>query len=547
MAARYRSFTALWLGGAGDLVQRHEYGRQGLWYGQSQSGLDYPLVAPSEDVRYLFADVYLSYTDTTAPDSQFLLPFRIHWVSGFGGGSGAAENPDDPVPAHARDIIIVDANNTTVFDSTILGMQYESRDWTPWLRITRWETPDGAVCSTIHYTAWGLTDTPTPREYSQYLFPTAATLQEQAIYRLPKRVTAITAILDSITEKGITLTGGYNMGLTVTAEAAVGGGRRVTGITFDATPGAGIGLYPDCTPEDIAISTINTVAPTKTGHFFLAADGCYYARQPMRLLSESPRTLLPEIMLTPGSENELALPDTDAGHTTAADGWPASLQYTHLQLGNDCGACCDCADYVEVAEYIQTQHARYKQIGNTLSTSRYQYHDNRSQWLAAKECLQQSPVRVVVRAQQCPYADIGVQICNQTDVCMTDIVVSVSLATTPPGGSAAIVPGYTFITGPTVENGIQRVTTKRGFIESVADTYTTVVEQLTPGGSSIVRFRVAVSSCGGADIFDTGYQLRAEATATANGTVINSTPATDSDILNCPPVVTVPTPQCFRC
>lgn len=547
MAARYRSFTALWLGGAGDLVVRHEYGRQGIWYDQPQSGNAYPLVTPSADIRYLLADASLSYTDPTAPDSSFELPFRISWLYGFGTEDSVSPDPDTPAPSHAYDVIIVDANDTVVFDSTASGVLYESREWTAWLRITRWERPDGAVCSIVHHTAWGLTDSPPVQAYPRYFFPDAAVLQEQTVYRLPRRAQSLTAILDTITAKNVTLSGGYNMGLTVTTTAAAVGGRRVTGITFDAIPGAGSGVYVDCAPVDTPVRTINAVQPTKTGHFFINAAGCYYARRPMRLLTTSPRRLLPETELAPGNAVEVDLPDDAAGQTTAAAGWPTASEYAHLQLGNDCGACCDCEDYAAVAEYIQEQHARYAKIGRSLSDSRDQYHKNRDQWLAAKECLQQLPVRVVVQAQQCPYVDIGVQVCNQTDTCMTDIAVAVDVTTIPAGGVISVVPGFTYITGPTVEAGIQRVTTKRGAIELADNQLTTVIEQLTPGGSSAVRLRLSVAGCGGADIIDTGYQVRASVVAAVNGVPLNTTPVADSDILNCPPVVTIPAPQCIRC
>lgn len=547
MAARYRSFTALWLGGAGDLVARHVYGRQGIWYSQSQSGQDYPLTTPSEDVRYLLADVSLSYSDPATPDSSFALPFRVQWLYGFGDGTTPDSGPVTPVPTHVADIRIVDATGAAVFDSTTDGTQFSARDWTAWLRITRWERPDGAVCSVVHHTAWGLTDTPTPKVYPKYFFPVDAVLQEQTVYRLPRRVRAITAILDTLTAKNVTLAGGYNMGLTVNTTTAAAGGRRITGITFDAVPGAGSGVYVDCSPADNPVRTINAIPPTATGHFFINAAGCYYARHPMRILSESPRQLLPETALTPGNEVEIDLPDDLAGQTVAAAGWPATTEYAHLELGNDCGACCDCEDYIAVATYIQEQHARYASIGRSLSASRDQYHTNREQWLAARECLQQLPVRVVVQAQQCPYVDIGVQVCNQTAVCMTDIAITIDITTIPAGGVVAVVPGFTYITGPTVEAGIQRVTTKRGAIEIVDNQLTTVIEQLTPGGSSTARLRLSVAGCGGADILDTGYQVRAAVTAAVNGVPINTIPATDSDILNCPPVVTIPAPQCIRC
>lgn len=561
----------MWLGGAGDLpveITEHVYGRQGIWYGQSQSGLDYPLVAPSEDVRYLLADMYLSYEDPSDYNGEaaFTPPFSIYWLYGFGedaaevipdSGSNSSSSASDssssnsdaeslPVPTHSRDIIIRDANGRDVFNSTAPETTQEARDWTPWLAITSWGKENGDTCSIVHYTAWSPGDTPAQRSYPEYFFPEAATLQELTSYRMPKRVRSITALLSSIAKKGLSFGGGYNMELTLETDTPVSGGRLVSGILFNATPGGGDGTYPDCNPSTVGISTINTVPPSTAGQFFLNATGCYYVRQPVRVLTTTPRTVLPEVRLSPGATIEDDLPDVDAGTTTDAAGWPANEQYAHLQIGNDCGACCDCDDYVAVAEYITQQHARYSQMGQLLSSTRDLYHANRTRWIDTKECLQQLPVRIAVQAQRCPYVDIGVQVCNQTDACMVDISVVVTIATLPTGGVAELQQGFTYITQPVVIDNIQRVITQRGAIYVAGDTFSTVIGQLHPAGSAIVRFRLGLSDCG-QPVTGIGYQVMAAATAYINGQPINATPVTASDVLNCPPLVTIPAEQCINC
>ena len=97
-------------------------GRRGIGVNQPQSGLDYPLVNPSEDARYLLADVYLAYDDPGAYNSTITPsqhPLRIKWL--YGVGCSASSAPAwAPAPTHAADIVIVDAQDNVVFDSTKL-------------------------------------------------------------------------------------------------------------------------------------------------------------------------------------------------------------------------------------------------------------------------------------------------------------------------------------------------------------------------------------------------------------------------------------------
>lgn len=92
-------------------------GRRGIGVNQPQSGLDYPLIAPSADIQYLLADFYLAYEDTA---QEFVHPLRVKWLYGVGCAPNTAPSWA-PTPTHAADILIVDATNRTVFNSTTLG------------------------------------------------------------------------------------------------------------------------------------------------------------------------------------------------------------------------------------------------------------------------------------------------------------------------------------------------------------------------------------------------------------------------------------------
>ena len=90
--------------------------RQPIGVNQPPSGgTNYPFVRPSEDIQYLLGDVYLSYPDDSY---TYEYPLRIEWLYGF--GTAPVTPPAGyPTPTHTHDVIIKDANDVTVFDSTL--------------------------------------------------------------------------------------------------------------------------------------------------------------------------------------------------------------------------------------------------------------------------------------------------------------------------------------------------------------------------------------------------------------------------------------------
>jgi hypothetical protein len=132
------------------------FGRKGIGVTQPISGTDFPLVEPSEDVRYLLADFQLDYPDPADYDSAveaFKPPFRLAWMYGFGcdpstipansssslSESLGSESTDEfpPIPTHGIDIVVFDDDGRTVFDSTT-AEDFTARDWGPRLRIYNW-------------------------------------------------------------------------------------------------------------------------------------------------------------------------------------------------------------------------------------------------------------------------------------------------------------------------------------------------------------------------------------------------------------------------
>lgn len=509
----------------------HVRGRQGIGVSQPQAGIDYPLVRPTEDVRYLIADLYLSFdqpSDYDARIAPFELPFRIHWLGGFG-----CVPPDFPIPGfdsslssyssvcssiassmssnssmelleclpiqkHPHDIIIVDANGRTVFDSTDADITHEARDWGDRLRVVTWRHPTDATLSLVYHTAWNPNDFPEPRNYPSYFFPEGATLDERSIEKLPKRLRSLTVILDNLRRTPVDFVAGYNMLLETGATSEVDGERRSTRVTFNATPGAGLGVFPGCEPEPLVIRRINGVGPTDEGDFYLSATDCYWVRQPTRVVSENPRETIPQIELPPGNVPTAGLPDPLAGTAKNLLGWPTNddPRYAHLQIGNDCDPCCDCPDYVATAQYMNRTRNAYHAIGVDFESYRDIYHENRERWLLAACCFERRPLRIRLLPQICPFLDVAIQFCNQEDECRLGLELSVTFSTSPNGGRGIEVPGYTFITGASSRPGRTSPRTERYQMSGEWPTFSAYWDVVQPGQSVNARFRLKFSDCG---------------------------------------------------
>lgn len=520
------------------------HGRQGIGVAQPRSGIDYPLVTPSDDITHLLADFYFCFDPPHYYEDvpERVPPFHIHWLYGFGcetgdypipveyGGSlsswgalctSSAQSVSSnssysyadclPVPQHAHDIIIHDANNRVVFDSTGSDITYASRSWGDRLRIVTWTHDKNATCSIVYHTAWSPNDDPPPKTYPLYFFPSHAVLDSRAIEPLPKRVKSITVVLDNMTKTAIDFSAGYNMRITKGATTFTAGTRSKTPVTFNAVAGAGLGVFPGCEPEQLWIRTINNTSPTDEGDFSMAASGCYWVRQPTRVISTNPRITAPEISLTPGSIPTIGLPAANAGTAKNLAGWPTDddPRYAHLQIGNDCGPCCDCEDYVAVANYMNSTRDRYHDIGVLTHNSLLLYHNNRQRWLNSASCMVDRALRLRLQPQICPFLDVAAQYCNHTTACQTDVELSVTLVTEPAGGSAIEVPGFTFISGVVTSTDDLTGQPERYTMDGEWPVFRAYFDTVQPGASVSVRFRLRFDNCGVAN--DAGSVSASEA------------------------------------
>lgn len=445
----------------------------GIGVVQPQSGLDYPFVAPGigidttalGDVEGLFADFYLSYDDPgyyrNVPTAKH--PLRVYWLYGFGTGAafsyGAPPIPGvaTPTPTHAADLLILDDNNRVVFNSATAN-QYSATDWGDHYTIHEWvktTKPGEAVCRAVVYK--NLHTNTTPPERPIEFHPRNAVLDARTIEKIPKRVLAMRvqngACVTPWFKEKVTFVNGFNTEIQVgtidelvtqfdinpgLGLTPIEAGRQTTEISFAAAAGTGRGQFglcaaptPDCAetrptnvcpPEDDEIisicnttngeevKAINGVTPDKNGNIFWNADGCLYVRRPAAYLNNQP-----------------------------------SRSLAQIEMGADCGPCCACPDYVDVAKYLNVVAERYRAIGERIKDVKAIHEQNIARWNLQRECRYQRPLRLFIVQQPCPCVDVVLMYCNHCDACAEDVVLTVQFGTSPSNGNARIFLDYSQI------------------------------------------------------------------------------------------------------
>lgn len=457
-------------------------GRKGIGLNQPQSGLDYPLVAPSADIQYLIADFYLAYEDL---EQEFVGPLRIKWL--YGVGCDPATAPAwAPTPTHAADIVVIDADDAVVFNSTALGSDATYRQFSTWCwglrknsaecgptydyKIYEW-IGNAAVCRVVVYQTWPEssddTDDDAARQYAIHLAPISAVVDERAVYKMPKRVNSL--ILPNVGVGGVTirrdaadLVAGLNTDM-VAADQETRGSRLTRQITLAAIPGAGTGKYIDCQESTPPIRSINGQPGPK---IVIAASDCLWAR--------TPTVLTPANTLTPQK------------YANAAT----------LQIGSNCQACCTCNDYVDLATYMNNTRDRYKLVGGDVHNALLLHSDNIARWDDQRQCRLQEPLKVCMTAQRCPYLDVVAQYCNNCEACAQDVVLNMAF-TASNGAVGEPVCGYTAITaGQASANLFQlggtwpNLTANLGNVDAGNSVSTRFRLQFEPGSPAVIAAEI---------------------------------------------------------
>jgi hypothetical protein len=470
-------------------------GRGGIGVIQPQSGLDYPLVAPSADIRYLIADFYLAYDDPgfySVDIARRKHPLRIKWL--YGVGCAPASAPEwAPTPVHAADILIVDEVDNVVFDSTALvpaggdtGYQgFQKIEWGADLVIYEWIGNNG-VCRLVAYKTWPPAFEIAPKNWPEHIAPENAVLDERAVYKLPRRLKSLKVAADNVVlgtarRASATLAAGYNMLLEVATTA--GSLQDKHTITFNADSGAGAGRYDDCADVQPPILQINGATPNEYGDFTISGPDCIWVRQPTTI------------------SGDRAVPVRAASAAT-------------LAIGSNCTPCCDCPDYVETGRYMNRVALRYAAIGEWAHKVKILHEDNINRWLAQRDCRLARPLRVQVVPQNCPFVDIVAMYCNQCQQCATDVELTVSMSAFPAlSRAASVVCGYSFLYAPGI-NG------KETRIFGDYPTFTARLPPIDVGNSAYIKFRLqffAVETEDGQPGIIPAHAVTATITATKDG------------------------------
>ena len=385
-------------------------GRQPIGINQPPGGGSlYPFVNPSDDIKYLLGDFFISFDDL---EDNVVYPLRIKWLYGFGSNS-VSPISGYPVPAHAQDIIVVDANNLVVFDSTT-ATSFKTDDWDSRLTIVEWES-DSVVCRcTFHY-EWTAADIADGNDitYDNYIEPTNSELQADTWYKMPKRVTSFVVGLNSIAKNKVIFREGYNIGLNagggvplltaalpvfVQTKTLTEGTRLSNQITLDATPGSGLGVYTGCDNITTTVKKLNGQVGNSHQNFLLDSEACIRNQRPVGVVNYVNR--------------EVAYGDFYLNPTQSA---------AALKLSNDCTCCCACEYFARTYQGLKRQWFLYRDVAQAAETARDNYAKNIDRWNIQKQIREADNIRIRISVDGNCKLRYGVALCNSSKCCLQNV------------------------------------------------------------------------------------------------------------------------------
>ena len=395
-------------------------GRQPIGVDQSPgSGTRYPFVAPSEDILHLFGDLFVALED---PHAEIVYPLRVAWLSGFGTDPTVNSRPISatgwiPTPAHSHDIVILDANDMVIFDSTT-SLRFTASDWDNRLLILEW-TSAYAVCRCTQHTTWtqeDINDGQT-RTYAQFILPVNGELQADTWYLLPNRVRSLLVSSDStpVAHTSVVFEEGYNVALqhlptsstltpilsfAVPTATVVPGTRKVNRIAVSAVVGSGLGVFSDCASAEQVIRTINNVAGDSHQNFGYNSEGCIRVQRPVSLTSISPREF-----------------------TYAALAQSPSAAAAMIKISNDCVNCCNCTYFAQTYQGLKRQWSLFQNVATVAESIRDVFNQNKERWQLQKQIRESDMLRVRLQVEGDCKVAWGISICNSSKCCITNVKV----------------------------------------------------------------------------------------------------------------------------
>ena len=415
-------------------------GRSGIGVNQPQSGLHYPFVQPSSDVRHLVADFYLAYADD---NNAYNHPLRLSEIRGIGCDAESQTPPDNS----RVDLTITDSVGQVVLNTNTAA--YASWDWgaqhpdaaentTYDYRVHEW-VQGNTVCRLVTYQTWVQeelvgADEDVAKNYPTNITPVNGALDERSVYKMPKRTRSITVVNGANKSAAMSGVVTFKYGYNTTLEATAGenrGLRATNSVTLNTIPGAGAGKYFDCpdTPENFVYSINGITGP----NILITAADCLFVTTPTTTAPGTAATTancdFPAALSTVGTLAPTLTPNDSANNKVG-----------HLLITSNCPACCGCNDYVQVANYMNRTADRYRPIGATTSFIVDKHEENIARWLEQTECRLARPLTLAVTPQRCPFLDVVAQYCNQCSTCAKNVILEIKVTTGAFSGDGSFVP-----------------------------------------------------------------------------------------------------------
>ncbi len=412
------------------------------------SGSFYPF-SEREEVAEFLLDFYLQYTDD---DSAYVLPFRINWLYGFGDIALAAP-PGSPTPVHAFDFVLVDAEDTVVFDSTT--GDYQETAWGIDRKVLQWTT-DVAIARIVTFDS----DRDTRDEHIE---PEVGLVDGRTLNRLPRRLRSITANATKLTGS-IRLQNGYNTLLTVSTDPRKDGGRLRRRVQIRCQPGIGEGRSLGCDEELPYVRSINGQLADEAGNFFLSADDCARVQLPV-------------------ADGEYGAYSLNAETSKAA-----------IFVNDDCRPCCPCVFYVNTYKGLKRMHSRWLEATQELESIRDMYKANRLRWTAQQECRTDSALVMICTAEPSCSAVFLVSYCNVTFSCLAPVELRLQLTLYKDGIDVTDTFAYPTCFQAYIKDSSRPVEEPFAFDGSWPDFYATF-PFLSAQDSGTLRFRLCIANC----------------------------------------------------
>lgn len=376
-------------------------------------------------------------------------------------------------------ITITDANNATVVDTLI---------------------------SAATTTAWGgdriiyewIGDTYVMRIVAVALGDlSVAVLDPRTCDRLPARVKSLTVGVVNM-QGAVDFKAGNNILLSGNDTVRTDGTKFVDQVNIDAVPGAGAGRVTGCDDAAVQIRRINQITPDCGGDFKIQVDDCFRPKLPLSV--------------------------ADGLATYYADGLTEAQAKAAIQLTSDCHPCRDCDYYVRTYRGLKRVWNRWKDAAGDAETTRDTFADNRSRWLASKECREANKTRMVLRTLNNCKVSAGGSLCNATDECVRNVELRFTvdpLATYTEAYLDASTTDGEEPYAPLVDYNVFRF----------------FVDYMEPRSLAVAKIRLCVIGCGTVENPPTTVEVTFE-------TFIDGQPADDPIIKN---VGLIPSPASFSC